>query len=362
MCIRDSNQTAPVQKATWEAVVGAIGVDPLRAIVREVSLIGMVNWSLCGGVESIWEGLCRDVLPDVRWLGSGARRRVFVDLSDPAKRPDEDVRRGLALLRRMNGMMAVTLGLNLSEARRVATVLGQFRGLSETRDAGHVLGARAAVAFLRPTADECGHTRSTADIKRTDALGPVDLVRGQRHQIHIESGGRDLHFSKRLHRIGVYQGALGPRDPNHFVHRLQNTGFVVREHHRDQAGDVAREGLEVVQVHLTLLRYASEVDSVPGAIQGFRTIQHRVMFEGGGDEIGAGRTIVAAGAPSHRSEDRQIVGFRAAAGKDDLAVARADQRSDPGSGFVDGSPGALTQAMNRRRVAEILAQIGQHGL
>jgi sugar/nucleoside kinase (ribokinase family) len=49
---------------------------------------------------------------------------VFIDLSDPAKRSDEDVRRALGVLQGMDGLLPVTLGLNLSEAERVAGVLG----------------------------------------------------------------------------------------------------------------------------------------------------------------------------------------------------------------------------------------------
>jgi sugar/nucleoside kinase (ribokinase family) len=112
------NNTSNVQAATWARLMEVVGLDRLRAIVDRSSLIGIVNWSLLGGVPGIWEGLIERVLGEV----SARERRVFIDLSDPAKRTDEDVRSALAMLRRLEevGNVSVTLGLNLAEAERVA--------------------------------------------------------------------------------------------------------------------------------------------------------------------------------------------------------------------------------------------------
>jgi len=113
------NDTAAVQAVTWERIVDAVGVDELVRIVDAARLIGIVNWSLIGGVPGIWEGLARDVLPRC----GAARRMVFIDLSDPAKRSDEDIRAALSDLRALDRSIAVSLGLNLSEAERISRVL-----------------------------------------------------------------------------------------------------------------------------------------------------------------------------------------------------------------------------------------------
>lgn len=115
-------KTANVQAVTWERVLERVGLDGLRRRFARSRLIGMVNWTLCGGVPGIWEGLIREVLPGL--AGDGVNRRVFIDLSDPAKRTDEDLREALAILRRMNDLVPVTLGLNLAEGERIASVLG----------------------------------------------------------------------------------------------------------------------------------------------------------------------------------------------------------------------------------------------
>ncbi len=115
------NDTSNVQGVTWERVLERVGRARLIGLVARSSLLGVVNWSLLGGVESIWRGLSRDVLP-----GLDGDRRMFVDLSDPAKRTDADVGAMLGLLgelERAKGL-SITLGLNLSEAQRIARVAG----------------------------------------------------------------------------------------------------------------------------------------------------------------------------------------------------------------------------------------------
>lgn len=118
------NDTRHVQGVTWDRLVSRVGLDALSAIVGEASLLGIVNWSLLGGVPGIWTGLVRDVLPTL----APKDRRVFIDLSDPAKRVDDDIR---AMLSQLHGLeragVHVTLGLNLAEATRVAHVL-RLRG------------------------------------------------------------------------------------------------------------------------------------------------------------------------------------------------------------------------------------------
>lgn len=121
------NETSAVQGVTWARVVEVVGRARLEAMVARSRLLGIVNWSLMGGVTGIWEGLAREVLPRV---GAEGARRLFVDLSDPAKRTDADVGAMLGHLRMLEGAgLRVMLGLNMAEASRIARVAG-------ARDAG----------------------------------------------------------------------------------------------------------------------------------------------------------------------------------------------------------------------------------
>jgi hypothetical protein len=135
------NRPAAAQAVTWERIVEVLGLEALTRLVDEAALIGIVNWSLLGGVEGIWRGLMRDVLPRV---ADAKGKRVYIDLSDPAKRTDEDVRRAMLLLAELNQHVPVTLGLNLAEAERMARV---FESGKRKAESGEGTSASSALRF-----------------------------------------------------------------------------------------------------------------------------------------------------------------------------------------------------------------------
>ena len=110
-----------VQRVTWERIKEVVGIEKLISIFESVSMISVVNWTLVGGVEGIWEGLCNDIFPN---LSKDLNRRIFIDLSDPAKRTDADIARAMKLIGNLQSFVPVTLGLNLAESGRVGHVIG----------------------------------------------------------------------------------------------------------------------------------------------------------------------------------------------------------------------------------------------
>ncbi|MEX0745004.1 MAG: hypothetical protein WD118_05335 [Phycisphaeraceae bacterium] len=100
--------------------VGRATFDKLAAGSR---LIGMVNWTMLPKVEAIWQDLIERVLPGAPATVAGRRRLIFIDLADPAKRTDDDIRRALKLCGQLNEHADVVLGVNLKEAGQVARVL-----------------------------------------------------------------------------------------------------------------------------------------------------------------------------------------------------------------------------------------------
>jgi sugar/nucleoside kinase (ribokinase family) len=109
-----------VQSIGWESLASDVGRERLVSIFRGCALIGIVNWVMMPGVESIWEGIRAEVFPGRR----AESKRVFLDLADPTRRSDEDVRIAVRRIADLDSAVPVTLGLNLSEAQRVAHVLG----------------------------------------------------------------------------------------------------------------------------------------------------------------------------------------------------------------------------------------------
>ncbi|MDQ7013635.1 MAG: carbohydrate kinase family protein [Planctomycetota bacterium] len=150
-----------MQAVTWERLVERVGLEELRAMCARARLLGIVDWTHCGGLQGIWEGLIEHVLPGLEGVGGevssragkpaplDVKRRVFIDLSDPAKRTDADLRSALEVLRRMNRFVSVTLGLNLAEGERVAAVLG-VEAFADAASQGE--GVRAAAARVRARA------------------------------------------------------------------------------------------------------------------------------------------------------------------------------------------------------------------
>lgn len=120
------NDRSNVQAVTWAGVKSAFGQESLIATLGACRLIGLVNWSLLGGMQGILEGLTGETFPNLPAPAGGGARRVFVDLADPTPRSHDDIRACLAVLTAMNRVpgVAVTLGMNLMESEVVAAVVG----------------------------------------------------------------------------------------------------------------------------------------------------------------------------------------------------------------------------------------------
>lgn len=115
-------RTAALESITWKNVVRAAGgVDALRGMIDGAGCLVPVSWTQVPHMDEVWKGLIRDVLPKI---DASRRPAVFIDLADPRKRTEEALSDALDLLQEMNALAPVTLGLNLSESKQVAKVLG----------------------------------------------------------------------------------------------------------------------------------------------------------------------------------------------------------------------------------------------
>lgn len=128
------NMPKAIQGVTWSTLSRDLGLDAITSELMRADLIGVVNWSIMAGVESMLLGL-RDCLQTPTLRGQ-PRKRIVIDLSDPAKRTREDLRRVLDLLASLQPCADVTLGLNFAESLQVAEVLGVAAGSAtpQTRD------------------------------------------------------------------------------------------------------------------------------------------------------------------------------------------------------------------------------------
>lgn len=109
------NWPASLDALTWEAVLAAVGEASLRSMLDASPLLAAVNWTNCPGLPGIWRGLPT--------LGATGPREVFVDICNPARRGDDDVRTLITDLRALDRWRPLTLGVNIAEADRLLSVM-----------------------------------------------------------------------------------------------------------------------------------------------------------------------------------------------------------------------------------------------
>lgn len=102
-----------------EQIDAVLGREVFAKLVRDCKMIATVNWSMCPLLGTIWDALADEILP-----GDDTKPEVFIDLTDPEKRTEEDLKTALDEITNLATMTKVTLGMNLKEASQVAHVLG----------------------------------------------------------------------------------------------------------------------------------------------------------------------------------------------------------------------------------------------
>ena len=86
-------------------------------------------------------------------------------------------------------------------------------------------------------------------------------------------------------------------------------------------------------------------------------VEDGVVFGAAGDDVVAG--FLEGGGDA---DDGGVVGFGAAAGEYDFAGAAVEYAGDALAGFVEGVAGFLADGVDAGGVAEVLGEVGRHGL
>ena len=126
---------------------------------------------------------------------------------------------------------------------RISDAEGYMRGALRDRDRALSRGSEAAdearrvkeeLALsdneLRRQRHALGHHQCA------NPLRPAELVCRQAHEIDPELGHVDGDLACGLHRVGVNERAVGVRHLGDARHRLNNAGFVVGQHDRNEFG------------------------------------------------------------------------------------------------------------------------------
>lgn len=110
-------KTESVHDLTCKEVIRKI--PNLQELLEQSTLFASANWTMMPMMNELWEYILKDIAPKL----SSKKRYMFVDLADPAKRSDEDLKKALKLLKELNQYYSVVLGLNYSEGLRIAKTL-----------------------------------------------------------------------------------------------------------------------------------------------------------------------------------------------------------------------------------------------
>jgi sugar/nucleoside kinase (ribokinase family) len=111
---------ASLHDVTWANLLLHLPEPKLIKLLNGSKFVALVNWTMLTQMGGILQKLLTRVAPKL----TGARRWIFFDLADPAKRSREDLLGVLKLIAKFEKHFRVILGLNLSEARQVSEVLG----------------------------------------------------------------------------------------------------------------------------------------------------------------------------------------------------------------------------------------------
>lgn len=110
------NKTSSLDEISAETLLKKLPGDELNRLVEESDLLVLNNWSMLGGLNGIIE-LLNQIIKKLK-----RKPKVFIDLGDPKKRLDTDIRK---VLRLVGNIPAETiLSMNFSESTTISLVLG----------------------------------------------------------------------------------------------------------------------------------------------------------------------------------------------------------------------------------------------
>jgi sugar/nucleoside kinase (ribokinase family) len=113
-------KSTSLAEITWENIDKRLGRERFLKYFTSADLVAFVNWTMIPFMTQIWEALHKEACPAVQ----GPRRKLFFDLADPEKRPDDDIARALQLISDFERCFDVILGVNEKEAFEIAQALG----------------------------------------------------------------------------------------------------------------------------------------------------------------------------------------------------------------------------------------------
>jgi hypothetical protein len=107
-----------IRDVHWNGLTQKISAEEIVSLLKEVSLLSFVNWTMLTFSESIYMEMTKllRTIPE--------RKTIYIDLADPRKRTHADIRGVIKLFGTMQATADILLGLNGEESEQIASVLG----------------------------------------------------------------------------------------------------------------------------------------------------------------------------------------------------------------------------------------------
>ena len=115
-------ETASLDDINYRGILKTVGEGKFIDAISRADLVALVNWTMIPQMSAIFAAIIAKILPNIGPKEGG--RYFFIDLADPEKRTDGDIKSVLATIKRFSNHGHVTLGLNLKEAQRVFQLTG----------------------------------------------------------------------------------------------------------------------------------------------------------------------------------------------------------------------------------------------
>ena len=109
---------------TFDRLLDVVGKDKLIQLLSNTDLFATVNWSMLPNMTQLFQDLLEHILPELPKRDT--KPYMFIDLADPEKRENVEIKEMLELLKQFTPYFFVVLGLNKKEAYDVADVLTLF--------------------------------------------------------------------------------------------------------------------------------------------------------------------------------------------------------------------------------------------
>lgn len=115
-----SSKLEELEDVNWMNIQKAVGIEHLVEFFKEADIVGFGNWSLLIHMTDIWKHILTHIAPNL-----SKRKKLFIDLANPAKRTKEDIMESLQCIKEFSNYFDVTLGLNKREAMLIAKLIDE---------------------------------------------------------------------------------------------------------------------------------------------------------------------------------------------------------------------------------------------